>query len=141
MAIDIRRVLQAAFEAATQQTPSQSEPKPRKPHLSAGKGLLLGAGVVTVGRLVAGSKGQELLGSLQQRIEEYVEEPEAEDEEDFEDEEESEEPEAEDEEDFEDEDDIEEPEAEDEEDFEDEQEDEEPPRERRRARSRERSRA
>ena len=75
MQIDIRRVLQAAFEAATQQTPPQSEPKPRKPHLSAGKGLLLGAGVVTVGRLAAGSKGQELFGSVQQRIEKYVEEP------------------------------------------------------------------
>jgi hypothetical protein len=131
VAIDIQRVLQAAFEAATQQPSSQSEPEPRKPRLSAGKGLLLGAGVVTAGRLIAGSKGQELFGSLQQRIEEFVEEPEAEDEEDVQDEEQSEEPEGEAEEDFEDEEDFEEPEGEDEEDFEDEEDEEERPRSRR----------
>ena len=122
--------------------------------------MLLGAGAVTVARLLAGSRAREMLGSLEDRLQgtvgldvgketeeghdEDYDEPEAEEDEDFdEDEEFDEEPEAEEDEDFdEDEEFDDEPEAEDEEDFEDEEDDEERrPRARRPARSKQRSRA
>src|SRR5438067_2507413 len=125
MAVDLQRVVKAAVDALLQQPTAQPDVKKPRRRLSGGRALLIGAGVVTAGRLVAGPKGREMLESLQQRIEEsdwYSEdgEPEGEAEEDFEDEE----PEGEAEEDFEDE----EPEGEAEEDFEEEEdfEDEEP---------------
>jgi hypothetical protein len=156
MAIDVGRVVQAALEAATQGPSSDGEAKKPKPHLSGRRGLLLGFGLVTVGRLAA-PKGREMLGSLQQKLEafesapedekhedaaDYDEEPEGEGEEDF-DEEQDEEPEGESDEDFDEEEDEEEPEGEGEEDF-DEEEDEdedEPPRPRKPTKSRARSRS
>jgi hypothetical protein len=137
MAIDLSRVIQAALEAATQGPSSDGEATKPKPHLSSGRALLLGAGLLTVGRLAA-PKGREMLDTLQQRLEElesdpeeeeltdeedYDEEPQGEGDEDFDDQE-DEEPEGEGDEDFDDEED-EEPEGEAEEDFDDE-EDEEP---------------
>jgi hypothetical protein len=86
MAIDLGRVVQATVEAATQDSPPKPEPK--KPHLTVGRSILLGAGIVAAGRLIAGPKGRELFGSVQERIQdadwyEQDEEPE-----DFDDEEE-----------------------------------------------------
>lgn len=66
MAIDVRRVLEAALEAAIQDPTPPTKPKKRR--LSSGRALLLGAGIVTAGRVVAGAKGREMLGHLQQRI-------------------------------------------------------------------------
>src|SRR5438067_906169 len=142
MAVDLQRVVKAAVDALLQQPTAQPDVKKPRRRLSGGRALLIGAGVVTAGRLVAGPKGREMLESLQQRIEEsdwYSEdgEPEGEAEEDFEDGEpegeaeedfEDGEPEGEAEEDFEEEDfEDEEPEGEAEEDFEEEDfEDEEP---------------
>ena len=101
MAIDLSRVIQAALEAATQGPSSDGEATKPKPRLSGGRALLLGAGLVTVGRLAA-PKGREMLDTLQQRLEElesdpedekrshaedYDEEPEGEGDEDFDEEE------------------------------------------------------
>lgn len=155
MAIDVGQVVHAALEAVTQGPSSNGEAKAPKPRLSGGRALLLGAGLVTVGRLAA-PKGREMVGSLQQRLEElvsepedeeqqtgegYDEEPEDEAEEDFEEEEDDEEPEDEGEEDFEEDEDDEEPESEGEEDFEEEEDEDERPRPRRRTRSRARTRS
>jgi hypothetical protein len=129
MPIDYRRVVLAAVEAALEDSSPSPAKKKRKSRLSTGRALVLGAGLVTAGRLVAGSRGRDMLDSLQHRMgqngraddEEYVdaegdedldEEPEAEAEEDF-----DEEPKAEAEEDFDDE-----PEAEADEDFEEDEE-------------------
>ena len=153
MPIDMRRVIQTAADVALKQSQPTQQPAPKKPRLSAGKAMLIGAGVGTAGRLLAGPTLRATLESLQQQIADSDlvrnlspdnEEPEAEDEEGFDEEQDEEEPEAEDEEDFDEED---EPEADvdedeyqdesDEEEFEDE-EDAAPPR---RRRSRVRSRA
>jgi hypothetical protein len=123
--VDIRKVIRAAAEAALEEPGSAAKPKKRH-HLSTGRALVLGAGLMTAGRLLASGRGNAVLGSLQDRLADLGaqlpgqddEEPEAEDfeeaeaEEDFE----EEEPEAEAEEDFEEE----EPEAEAEEDLEEE---------------------
>lgn len=66
MAIDVARVVQAAVQAAMEQ-PAQ-DGKPKKRRLPGARAALIGAGVVTAGRLLAGPKGRELLGSVQQRI-------------------------------------------------------------------------
>ncbi|HLY49969.1 MAG TPA: hypothetical protein VKR21_12310 [Solirubrobacteraceae bacterium] len=141
MAIDLNRVIQAAAEAMLDGGGSGSKgnkeaQKGKKNGFSMPRAFLIGAGAVTAGRLVAGSRGRDLLENLQQRLVEYEhehfesedgeepyaddepdaeaeEEPEAEEDEDF-DEDEAGEPEAEDDEDF-DEDEAEEPEAEDDE--------------------------
>src|SRR5947199_537151 len=109
MAIDIAQVVRAALDAATQGSSPQTDQK--KSHLPVGRTVLVGAGLVTAGRLVTGSRGRELLGSIQQRIAaleaghededsdgaeasddgQYEDEPEAEGDEDFDDEEDFEE--------------------------------------------------
>ena len=101
MAIDVGRVLHAAIEAATQQTSTDGRAKKRNSHLSGGRAVLLGAALVTVGRLAA-PKGREMLDSVQDRLEElasdlderehganrnYEGEPEAQTDEDFDEEE------------------------------------------------------
>jgi hypothetical protein len=75
MAIDVARVVQVALEAATQGPASEVEAKTPKRRLSGRRALLLGAGLVTVGRLVA-PKGREMLGSLQQSLGESESRPE-----------------------------------------------------------------
>jgi hypothetical protein len=63
MAVDVRRVIQAAVEAALE------EPPPRKKHrLTGGKALLLGAGLMTAGKLAVGPRGRDALDSLRQRV-------------------------------------------------------------------------
>jgi hypothetical protein len=156
------RVIEAAVQAALggQASDSQSgksSDEQKRRGLSTPRAFLIGAGVLTVGRLAVGSRGRDMLENLQERVSDYEgrrfehrddgepeeaqegedfddEEPEAEEEEDFDDEYEQE-PEDEEDEHFDDED-QEEPEAEEDEDF-----DEDRPRRRRtrhnpRARSR-----
>jgi RNA polymerase primary sigma factor len=66
IAIDVRRVVEAAVEAAIQElTPA---PKPKKRRLSAGRALLIGAGLATAGRVAVGSRGRGLFIGLEQRI-------------------------------------------------------------------------
>jgi hypothetical protein len=69
MAIDTRRVIMAAVEAALDDVMSAA-PKPdkKKRRLPAGRALLLGAGIVTAARVATGSKSRELLGSVQDRL-------------------------------------------------------------------------
>ena len=141
MAIDVGRVIQAAIEAATQEPSPNGEAKMAKPRLSGGRAVLLGAGLVTIGRLAA-PKGREILGSVQQMLEES--EPDREDEEQETDQDYDDEPEGGADGDFdEDEDEDEEPEGEADEDFDEDDDDEaedERPRQPRRTRSRARTR-
>jgi hypothetical protein len=65
MAIDVRRVALAAVEAAFDE--QRQEPK-KKRRLPAGRALLLGAGLMTAGRVAMRGRGGGLLESLQQRL-------------------------------------------------------------------------
>src|SRR5579884_485498 len=73
MAIDLNRVLQAAAEAALDGGGSQSKStkrsgKEKKRRLSVPRAFLIGAGAVTAGRLVVGSRGRDMLENLQERL-------------------------------------------------------------------------
>jgi hypothetical protein len=106
MAIDLGRALQAAIQAATKEQ-SPPEPAKKKSHrLPVGLTVLVGAGMMTAGRVIAGGKGREWFESVQERIA-ALEEP-SEQSEDFDEEDYEEEPEGEGEEDFDDEGDEEE---------------------------------
>lgn len=137
MATDLRSmVLNMAVNALKQsRAHPQAPPEPKKPHLSTGRAVLLGAGLATAGRALVSARGRDMVESIRDQLaeragheDEDYDEPEAEDEEESFDE-----PEAEDDEDLEDEEDDE-PEAE------EDDEPEERPR-RRRARSATRNRA
>lgn len=121
MATDLRSVaLKAAANALKQAGSggqSQPPPEPKKPALSTGKAILLGAGLATAGRALISSRGRDMVGSVRDRLQdehaeheedeyedEFDEEPEAEADEDFDDEDYDDEPEAEEDEDFDDED-------------------------------------
>ena len=130
MAIDMRRPLGAALRAALDETlPQQpkaaASPQKGSHQFGAGRALLLGAGLVTAGRLVTGSRGRALLEQLTQGGDHAAssDDDRFEDEEDFDDEEFDDEPAAEGEEDLDDEDAEDE---DDEEDFDDEEFDDEP---------------
>jgi hypothetical protein len=79
MAIDTRRVILAAFEAALDDVisaapnPGKKKKKEKKRGLPAGRAVLLGAGAVTAARLAASPKARELAGSVQERLADYVE--------------------------------------------------------------------
>jgi hypothetical protein len=74
MAIDTRRVILAAVEAAIDDVVSAA-PKPKKKRrgLPAGRAFLIGAGVVTAARLATGDRSRQLLDSVQERLADYVE--------------------------------------------------------------------
>ena len=83
MAIDTRRVILAAVEAALDDVMSAA-PKPGKKNkkgkkdkkkrgMPAGRAVLIGAGAVTAVRLAASPKAREVAGSVQERLAEYVE--------------------------------------------------------------------
>ena len=63
--IDMRRVIRAAVDAALE----DPAPPPRRKRLSTGRALLVGAGLMTAGKLVASSRGREMLGTLRDRVE------------------------------------------------------------------------
>jgi hypothetical protein len=65
MPIDMRRPLRAAIEAALDE--ALADP-PKKRHGGTGRALLIGAGLVTAGRLVVGGRGRDMLEALQQRL-------------------------------------------------------------------------
>jgi hypothetical protein len=96
MPIDTRRVILAAVEAALKDEDPSSKTKHKKRGLPAGRALLLGAGLMTAGRLAVGSRGREVMGSLQERLSDFEarylgdddQEPELEGDEDFDDDEE-----------------------------------------------------
>lgn len=66
MPIDMRRVIRAAVDAALEEPVPQPS---RKRRLSTGRVLLIGAGLVTAGKLAASSRGREVFGTLRDRAE------------------------------------------------------------------------
>jgi hypothetical protein len=64
--IDMRRVIRAAVDAALEDPVPQPE---RKRRLSGGRVLLLGAGLMTAGKLAASSRGREVFGTIRDRME------------------------------------------------------------------------
>lgn len=66
MAIDVRRVGLAAFAAALED--AHPPANQRRKQLSGGGALLPGAAIVTGSRLLIGSRSQELINQLQQRL-------------------------------------------------------------------------
>lgn len=66
MPIDVRRVIRAAVDAALEEPAPQPS---RKRRLSTGRVLLVGAGLMTAGKLAASSRGRELFGTLRDRVE------------------------------------------------------------------------
>jgi hypothetical protein len=73
MAFDARRVIVAAVEAALDDGVSAAKPDKKRSRLSGGRAFLLGAGLVTAARLASGSRGRELLESVQDRLAEWEE--------------------------------------------------------------------
>jgi hypothetical protein len=68
MAIDIRRVALAAVQAALEEPDPGPSKQKRKKRLSGGRAVLIGAGLMTVGRLAAAGRGRGMLESVQQRL-------------------------------------------------------------------------
>jgi hypothetical protein len=66
-AVDIRKVIRAAAEAALEE-PSTPQPQAKKRRLSGGRAVLIGAGAVTAGRLLVRGRGGGLVNSLQDRL-------------------------------------------------------------------------
>jgi hypothetical protein len=135
MPIDFERVIQATVDSVLDNRASASQPakgaeKGKKRGLSTTRAFLIGAGAITAGRLIVGSRGRDMLGNVQQRLIDYEQTHFGSgDDEEYDDEEEEfedEEPE-----DFEDE----QPEAEEDEDCDEEEDEPEPRPRRRRART------
>jgi hypothetical protein len=64
--IDMRRVIRAAVDAALEDPVPQ--PRRKRRH-SAGRALLVGAGLMTAGKLATSSRGREMFGTLRDRVE------------------------------------------------------------------------
>ncbi len=75
MAIDTRRVILAAVEAAFDDVASAAPKAVKKGGrgLPAGRAFLLGAGMMTAARLATGTRGRQLVESAQERLAQYVE--------------------------------------------------------------------
>ena len=66
MAIDIRRAVQAVMEAALREpTPP---PQAKQTRLTSGRAVLVGAGLVTAGRVATRGRGRGIVASLRQRL-------------------------------------------------------------------------
>ncbi len=66
MAIDMRRPLFAAIQAALDEVQAESHKK--RHGVGAGRALLIGAGLYTAGRAVTRGRGRGLLDAIQQRL-------------------------------------------------------------------------
>lgn len=64
--VDIRKIIRAAAEAALEEPAADSKPKKRR--LSSGRALILGAGLMTAGRLAARGRVGNMIGSLENRL-------------------------------------------------------------------------
>ena len=64
--VDIRKVIRAAAEAALEEP--EADVRPKKRRHSGRRAVMLGAGLVAAGRLLAGGRGGALLGSVQDRL-------------------------------------------------------------------------
>lgn len=65
MPIDMRRVIRAAVEAALEDPVPQPR---RKRRLTSGRAVLLGAGLMTAGKLATSARGRELFGTIKDRV-------------------------------------------------------------------------
>lgn len=65
MPIDMRRIIRAAVDAALEDPVPQPR---RKRRLSTGRVLLVGAGLMTAGKLAASSRGREMFGAFRDRV-------------------------------------------------------------------------
>ena len=65
MPVDMRRVIRAAVDAALEDPVPQPR---RKRRLSGGRVLLLGAGLMSAGKLAASSRGREMFGTIRDRM-------------------------------------------------------------------------
>lgn len=63
--IDVRRVIRAAVDAALEDPVPQPR---RKRRLSGGRVLLVGAGLITAGKLAASSRGREMFDTMRHRV-------------------------------------------------------------------------
>lgn len=80
MAIDVSRLVREVAEAALRMTgpPQSRQATPaKKPFLSRGRAMLLGAGLVTAGRALATNQGRRLLNSEAEEDPEPEEDPQA----------------------------------------------------------------
>lgn len=66
MPIDLHRVLDAAVQAALKE--AAAPPPPKKKRLGSGRAVLIGAGLVTAGRVAMRGRGQAMLEALQDRL-------------------------------------------------------------------------
>jgi hypothetical protein len=69
MPFDPERIIRAALEAALEE-PTPPE-RGRRPRLSTGRAVLIGAGAVTAARLAIRMRGDRLVEALQERLLEY----------------------------------------------------------------------
>jgi hypothetical protein len=67
-----QRIVIAAVQAAIDEARATPSPprRQKKRKLSAGRAVLLGAGLMTAGKVVAGPRARQLLGGLADRVEE-----------------------------------------------------------------------
>lgn len=63
--IDVRRVIRAAVDAALEDPAPQPR---RKRRLSGGRVLLVGAGLITAGKLATSSRGREAFDTMRHRV-------------------------------------------------------------------------
>jgi hypothetical protein len=68
-----QRIVIAAAQAAIDEARATPQPRPKKRKLSGGRAVLLGAGLVTVGKIAAGPRTRHLLGGLADRLEDLEE--------------------------------------------------------------------
>jgi hypothetical protein len=64
-----QRIVIAAAQAAIDEARAAPPPRSKKRALSAGRAVLLGAGLVTAGRVAAGPRARQLFDGLAERIE------------------------------------------------------------------------
>jgi hypothetical protein len=64
-----QRIVIAAAQAAIDEARATPQPNPKKRRLSAGRAVILGAGLMTAGRVVAGPRARQFLGGLAERVE------------------------------------------------------------------------
>lgn len=70
MALDLGRIAIAAVEAAFDQQEAAGK-KHKRRHLPATRALLIGAGLMTVGRVALSGRGHDLLNSLEERLTQF----------------------------------------------------------------------
>ncbi len=71
MPIDLQRILEAAARAALEEPAQAARAVPKrkkKRRLSTGRAMLVGAGLLTAGRVVLRHQGRDVLGRVQQRL-------------------------------------------------------------------------